>query len=112
MGESEGKATAKLINYMTRLTGEQEKCPKSELRCSSTIAADSKPTGIDFDGCRLVQNQVNTSQPGFALKSVLKPANMVVMGTDVATRTCVLRGVVKFTSAAADSRAIAFLDPN
>merc|ERR1712086_251012 len=46
LGEStsEGKVAAKLSNYMTRLKGEQEKCPKSELRCPSTNAADSKPT--------------------------------------------------------------------
>ena len=75
-----------------------------------SVSPTEQTTGSDFDGCRLVQNQVNTSQPGFALKSVLKPANMVIMGKSFATRTCVLRGVVKFTSV--DSTAIAFLDPN
>ena len=58
----------------------------------------------------MTRNQVNTTQPGFATQSVLEPANMVVMGADVASRTCVLRGVVKFTSM--DSTAVAFLDPN
>ena len=110
LGESESRVTVTSMGYLTRLEGEQKKCPKSDLRCPSSNAADSKPRDSDFDGCRLVRNQVNTSQPGFAPKSVLKPGNMVAMGADGATRTCVLRGVVKFTSV--DSTAIAFLDPN
>jgi len=75
-----------------------------------STSATEQTSGSDFDGCRLVRNQVDTTQPGFAPKSILKPTNMLVMGTDVATRTCVLRGVVKFTSIG--STAIAFLDPN
>ena len=110
LGESESRVTVTSMGYLTRLEGEQKKCPKSDLRCPSSNAADSKPRDSDFDGCQLVRNQVNTSQPGFAPKSVLKPGNMVIMGADVTTRTCVLRGVVKFTSF--DSTAIAFLDPN
>jgi len=82
----------------------------SKANPKQSTSSTEQTAGSDFDGCRLIRNQVDTSQPGFALKSVLKPANMVIMGTDVATRTCVLRGVVKFTSI--DSTAIAFLDPN
>jgi len=86
------------------------KSKPSQVNTKPSVSPTEQTTGSDFDGCRLVQNQVNTSQPGFALKSVLKPANMVIMGKSFATRTCVLRGVVKFTSV--DSTAIAFLDPN
>jgi len=90
----------------------------TECKAKLKVRADPKQStssteqaaGSDFDGCRLVQNQVDTAQSGFALKSVLKPTNMLIMGADVANRTCVLRGVVKFTSIG--STAVAFFDPN
>merc|ERR1712166_269087 len=82
----------------------------SKVNPKQSTSSTKQTARSDFDGCRLVKNQVITSQPGFAPKSVLKPSNMVIMGTNVASRTCVLRGVVKFTSI--NSTAIAFLDPN
>merc|ERR1712195_312641 len=98
------------VNRKCAPENKELKSKLSKVNPKQSTSSTEQTARSDFDGCRLVRNQVNTSQPGFVPKSVLKPTNMVIMGADVATRTCVLRGVVKFTPI--DSTAIAFLDPN
>jgi chemotaxis protein histidine kinase CheA len=65
-----------------------------------------KKVGSQMEGCTLVgDNAVNTT--GF---SIINKHNLAVMGKDIDSRTCVLRGVVKFTSDG--NTATAWLDPN
>jgi len=66
----------------------------------------AKKVGSKMEGCTLVgDNAVNTT--GF---SIINKHNLAVMGKDIDSRTCVLRGVAKFTSDG--STATAWLDPN
>merc|ERR1711977_290366 len=59
-----------------------------------------------MEGCtRVGEGSVNTT--GF---SIVSRKNLAVMGQDMDSRTCVLRGVVKFTSDG--GTATAWLDPN
>ena len=66
----------------------------------------AKKVGSKMEGCTSVgDNAVNTT--GF---SIINKHNLAVMGKDIDSRTCVLRGVVKFTSDG--NSATAWLDPN
>lgn len=66
-------------------------------------------------GCNLEYNAVNITQPGFAKQSILNESNVIIMGSEMELRTCLLRGVARFTATKeenGDVVAIAHMNPN
>ena len=89
------------------LTGPEVARLKQEIaKLKQENAAKAGLTGPEYEGCtRVGAGAVNTT--GF---SIINKHNLAVMGDDINSRTCVLRGVVKFTSDG--NTATAWLDPN
>ena len=100
----EKEAAAKINNLKQMVASKPAQTSSASNPHDSTEVA--KKVGSKMEGCTLVgDNAVNTT--GF---SIINKHNLAVMGKDIDSRTCVLRGVVKFTSDG--STATAWLDPN
>lgn len=105
---SKEKEAAAKINHLKQAVASKpaQTSSASNPHDSTEVAKEAKKVGSQMEGCTLVgDNAINTT--GF---SIINKHNLAVMGRDIDSRTCVLRGVVKFTSDG--STAVAWLDPN
>ena len=103
---SKEKAAAAEINNLKQTVASKPAQTSSVSNNPDDSTEVAKKVGSKMEGCTLVgDNAVNTT--GF---SIINKHNLAVMGKDIDSRTCVLRGVVKFTSDG--STATAWLDPN